>query len=66
MTEPPVEIIGHLLHIRSVVDAIREDVCELNVPIGAFECRYLTISSRLDSIEGHIERIVRRLDLTDA
>jgi hypothetical protein len=41
-------------------------MCELKRPLGALENRYVSMSSQLDGINPRIERIERRLDLTDA
>ena len=66
MTKTDHEILEHLLHIRSTLDATREDMRELRRPIGALESRYVSMSSQLDRINSSIERIEWRLDLTDA
>jgi hypothetical protein len=66
MTKTDHEILEHLLHIRSTLDAMREDMRELRRPIGALESRYVSMSSQLDRINSSIERIEWRLDLTDA
>jgi predicted nucleic acid-binding Zn-ribbon protein len=66
MTETDHEILEHLVHIRSALDAMCEDMRELKRPLGALENRYLSMSCQLDGINSRIERIERRLDLTDA
>ena len=66
MTETDHEILGHLVHIRSALDAMREDMRELKRPVGALENRYLSMSVQLDRINSRIARIERRLDLADA
>jgi hypothetical protein len=66
MTETNHEIMEHLLHIRATLDAVRDDMLELKRPVGALENRCLCMSSQLDRIDSRIERIERRLDLTDA
>ena len=66
MTETDHEILGHLVHIRSALDAMREDVRELKRPLGALEDRYWRMSVQLDRINSRIARIERRLDLADA
>jgi hypothetical protein len=66
MTETDHEIIEHLIYIRSAVDAVCGDMRELKGPLGALENRYLSMSCQLDRINFRIERIERRLDLTDA
>ena len=66
MTETDNEIMEHLLHIRSAIDDMRQDMRELRQPLGALENRYLSMSCQLDCIDSRIERIERRLDPTDA
>ena len=66
MAETLDEILEHLLHIRSALDAMHQDRRELKRSLGALENRYLSISTQLDRINSRIERIERRLDLTDA
>jgi predicted nucleic acid-binding Zn-ribbon protein len=66
MTETNDEIIEHLAHIRSALDDLRQDMRELKRPVGALENRYVDMSGQLDRINFRIERIERRLDLTDA
>ena len=66
MTETNDEIPEHLLHIRGVLDAMREDIRELKRPVGALENLHLSMSRQLDRINSRIARIERCLDLTDA
>jgi len=66
MTETDNEIMEHLLHIRSAIDDMRQDMRELRQPLGALENRYPSMSCQLDCIDSRIERIERRLDPTDA
>ena len=65
MTETDHEILEHLVHIRGALDAMCEDMRELKRPLGGLENRYLGMSLRLERIDSRIERIERRLDLTD-
>jgi len=66
MIETDNEIVEHLLHIRRALDAMREDMSELKLPLGALENRYVSMSNKLDRIDSRIKLIERRLDLTDA
>jgi hypothetical protein len=66
MTETDHQILEHLVHIRSALDVMREDVRELKRPLGALENRCARMSGQLDRINSRIVRIERRLDLTDA
>jgi hypothetical protein len=66
MTETDQEILEHLLHIRSALDAMREDMREFKRPLAALENRYPNMSAQLDRINSRIGRIERRLDLADA
>ena len=66
MTETDQEILGHLVHIRDALDAMREDMRELKRPIGALESRYQDMSGKLDRIDSRIARIEQRLHLVDA
>jgi hypothetical protein len=66
MTETSDEFMEHLLHIRSPIDDMRQDMRELRRPLGALENRYPSMSCQLDCIGSRIERIERRLNLTDA
>lgn len=66
MADTDDEILEHLLHIRSALDAMREDMRELKRPLAALENRHLSMSAQLDRINARIEGIERRLDLADA
>jgi hypothetical protein len=59
MTESADEIMEHLLHIRSAIDDMRQDMRELKSPLDVLENRYVSLSNQLDRIDS-------RLDLTDA
>jgi len=65
MTETNHEMLEHVLHIRSAIYDIRQDMREPRLPVGALENRCVSMSSQLDRINSRIERIERRLDLTD-
>jgi hypothetical protein len=66
MTETNDEIMEHLAHIRGALDDLRQDMRELKRPVGALENRYVNMSGQSGRINFRIERIERRLDLTDA
>jgi archaellum component FlaC len=73
MTETDNIVLEHLRHIRGASDGLREDMREVKQRLGILENQYANleiqhagVSSRLDRMDGRIERIVRRLDLTDA
>ena len=58
-------VLEHLLHIRAAIDHVRNDISEMMQPIAGLERRYCKMSDRLDRMDLCIERIERRLDLTD-
>ena len=66
MTEVENLILDHLRHLRSGLDGVREDMREVKTRLGILENQYASMSSRLDRIDGRVERIERRLDLADA
>ena len=73
MAETGNVVLEHLRHIRGAIDGLREDMPEVKQRLGIFEnqyanleIQYASVSSRLDHMDGRIERIERRLDLTDA
>jgi hypothetical protein len=59
-------ILEHLLHIRRVVEDTRKDVREILQGTSGLENQYAYMSNQLDQMDFRIERIERRLDLTDA
>lgn len=59
-------VLEHLRHIRGAVDGLRDDMREVKQRLGILEHQYASISNRLDRVDLRIERIERRLDLTDA
>jgi hypothetical protein len=59
-------VLEHLGHIRGAVDGSREDMREVKGRLGLLENQYANISTTLDRLDGRVERIERRLDLTDA
>jgi predicted nuclease with TOPRIM domain len=65
-------VFEHLRHIRSAVDALREDMCEIKGRVGILEDGCALLMSRLDRIEARvdrlsdrIERVEKRLDLAE-
>jgi archaellum component FlaC len=59
----------HLRHIRRATDDVRDDIREIKQYVGNLENQYANMSNRLDRVDVRIEcieRIERRLDLTDA
>jgi len=59
-------VLEHLRHIGGAVDDVRDDIRQMKRPIANLENLYANMSTRLDRMDVHIERIERRLDLTDA
>jgi len=69
MTETDNIVLEHLRHIRGAVDAMREDVREVKHRVGSLErevahvhVKVAELSERVD----RLERVEKRLDLTDA
>jgi predicted nucleic acid-binding Zn-ribbon protein len=65
MTEDSI-VLEHLRHIRGAIDDTRDDIREIKQCVGSLEHQYANMSNRLDRMDVRIERIERRLDLTDA
>ena len=59
-------VLEHLRHIRGAVDGLRDDMREVKSRLGILESQYANLSNRLDRVDGRIERIEQRLNLTDA
>ena len=66
MAEPDNIVLEHLRHISCAMDGVRDDFCEIKQTVGSLENQYANMSNRLDRMDFGIERIERRLDLTDA
>jgi hypothetical protein len=66
MAETDSVVLEHLRHIRGAVDGLRDDMPEVKSRLGILESQYANISNRMDRLDGRVERIERRLDLTDA
>jgi hypothetical protein len=52
-------------HIRGAVDGLREDMREVKGRLGILENQYANLSTRLDRIDGRVERIEQRLNLAE-
>ena len=59
-------VLEHARHMRGAIDGMRDDIREVKQRLGNLENQYASISTRMDRMDGRIERIERRLDLTDA
>ena len=66
MTETESIVLEHLRHIRRAVDDVRDDMREVKTRLGILENQYASLSSRLDRLDLRVERIEKRLDLTEA
>jgi archaellum component FlaC len=66
MTETDNIILEHLRHIRRGVDDLRDDMREVKSRLGILEHQYASLSNRLDRLDLRVERIEKRLDLTEA
>jgi predicted nuclease with TOPRIM domain len=73
MTEIENLILDHLRHMRSAIDALREDMREVKTRLSILENQYAiltnqyaAVSTRLDRLDARVERIERRLDLFEA
>ena len=66
-------VLEHLRYIRTKVDRIKADVMDVKRPVTSLEIQVATLHTdfanqplRIDRIEGCLDRIERRLDLTPA
>ena len=66
MAETDSVVLEHLRHIGGAVDGLRDDMREVKSRLGILESQHTNISNRMDRLDGRVERIERRLDLTDA
>jgi predicted nuclease with TOPRIM domain len=66
MTEAENIVLDHLRHIRGAVDGLRDDMREVKGRLGILESQYANFSNRMDRLDARIERIERRLELTEA
>ena len=65
MTEAESLVLEHLRHIRTTVDALRDDMREVKGRLGILESQYANLSNRMDRLDARIERNERRLELTE-
>ena len=65
MAEPDRIVLEHLRHIRTAVDALRDDMREMKGRMGILENQYANLSARIDRLDARVERIERRLELAD-
>ena len=65
MTEIENLVLEHLRHIRGAVDSMREDMREVKGRLGILENQYASLSTRMDRLDGRVERIEKRLELTE-
>jgi predicted nuclease with TOPRIM domain len=66
MTEAENIVLDHLRHIPGAVDGLRDDMREVKGRLGILESQYANFSNRMDRLDARIERIERRLELTEA
>jgi hypothetical protein len=66
MAETDSVVLEHLRHIRGAVDRLSDDMREVKGGLGILESQYASLSTRLDRLDGRVERIERRLDLAEA
>ena len=65
MAETDNIVLEHLRHIRTTVDALRDDMREMKSRMGILENQYASLSTRLDRLDACVERIEKRLELAD-
>lgn len=58
-------MLEHLRHIRSAVDALRDDMREVKARLATLEEGYASVSLRIDRLDERIDRIERQIALTD-
>ena len=66
MTDTDNIVLEHLRYIGGTFDDMRDDIREIKQRVGNLENQHASMSNRLDRMDVRIERIERRLDLTDA
>ena len=66
MAETNYIVLEHLCHTHGAIDDERDDIRDIKQRVGNLENQYANMSNRLDPTDIRIERIERRLDLTDA
>jgi len=65
MTDTENLVLEHLRHIRTAVDAVRDDMREVKGRLGILESQYANLSNRMDRLDNRVERIERRLELSE-
>ena len=65
MAESDNLVLEHLRHICGAVDALRDDMREVKDRLGILESQYASLSTRLDRLDGRVERIEQRLGLAE-
>lgn len=63
---PDNPVLNLLRHIRSRVDVHAADMVEVKERLGLLEGGVASLSRRVDRMAGELERVKRRLDLSDA
>jgi archaellum component FlaC len=66
MDETDIIVLEHLRHIHGAIDDVCDDISAIKRGVGNLDSRYANMSNRLNRMDVLIERIERRLDLTDA
>ena len=69
MTETGNIVLEHLRHIRGAVDAMREDAREVKHRVGSLEREVVHVHVKVAELSERVdrlERVEKRLDLTDA
>jgi hypothetical protein len=66
MTEAESIVLEHLRYIRGAVDGLRDDMREVKGRLGNLVSQCANFSIRMGRLDGCLERIERRLDLTEA
>jgi len=59
-------VLEYLRPIHGAVDGLREDMREVKNRLGILENQYASLSIRIDRLDARMERIEKRLDLTEA
>jgi hypothetical protein len=63
--QPEKLIVVYLRRIDTKVDDLRQGMIEVKERLGLIETQYASLSRRVDRMGGDIERINKRLDLTE-
>ena len=65
MTEVENLILDHLRHLRSAVDALREDMREVKTRLGSLVGNFADLSQGFDKLDMRLERIERRFEVIE-